>query len=74
MVVRLLDKNVTGKIGESSPAGYTHGKAVQWSTENQVVWLHLRPCFVPSRCRASKTTWHYWKPWGISSPRGCCPV
>jgi len=36
--------------------------------KNQVAWLHLRPCFVPSCCGASRTIWYCWKLWGISNP------
>ena len=55
-----------------SPSGYslhpTHGKAAQNSSMNQVAWLHLRPCLVPSWCRTSKTIWDCCWSWGISSP------
>jgi len=33
----------------SSSAGYTHKKAAQKSTKEQVAWLHLWLCLVPSR-------------------------
>jgi len=48
---------------------HTHMKAAQISTKDQVPWLHLRPCLVPSWCGASKTMWDCLKPWGVSSPR-----
>ena len=36
--------NQNGKIGGTSPAGYTHGKATQQrSSKGQVQGLHLRP-------------------------------
>jgi len=35
------------KIGGTSRAVYTHGKAVQMSTKGQVAWLHHRPCLFP---------------------------
>jgi len=31
------DQYVSGKIGEASPAGYTHGKAAQRSAKDHVV-------------------------------------
>ena len=31
-----------------SGAGCTHGKAAQWSSKEQVEWLHLRPWFEPA--------------------------
>ena len=68
MLVRPCVQNVPGKIGEASPAGYTHAKAARSSPKDQVEWLHLRPCLVPSWCRASRTIWDFCWPWGISSP------
>jgi len=35
------------KIGGTSRAVHTHGKAVQMSTKGQVAWLHHRPCLFP---------------------------
>ena len=55
MLVRPCDHNVPRKLGEASPAGYTHRKATQKSSKDQVEWLHLRPCSVPSWCGASRT-------------------
>jgi len=56
------------KIGEASPAGYTHGNATHWSSKDQVVRLHLRPCLVPSWWWARRTIKDCWKTWGILSP------
>jgi len=39
-------QNVPRKIDEVSPAGYTQGKAVQRSSEDQVELPYLRPCLV----------------------------
>ena len=33
-MVQPHDQNAPGKIGELSPAGYTHGKAAQRSTKD----------------------------------------
>jgi len=33
--------NVLWKIGETNPAGHTHGKASKRSTEDQLEWLHF---------------------------------
>jgi len=55
-----------------SPSGYslhpTHGKAAQNSSMNQVAWLHLQTCLVPSWCGARGTIWDCCWSWGISSP------
>jgi len=42
-MVRPRGQNVTGNVGETSPAGCTHGKAAQRSNKDQVKWVHLRP-------------------------------
>ena len=34
------------------PAGYSHAKAAQRLTKDQLVWLHARPCLVLSWCWA----------------------
>jgi len=47
---------------------YTHRKVVQSSSKDQVGWLHLRPCLVPSWCGASRTIWDCCWSWEISSP------
>ena len=41
-------QNASGKIDQTSPAGYTHRNAVQKPTKRQVAWLHARPCLFPS--------------------------
>ena len=61
-------QNAPGKIGEASPAGYTHRKTTKRFPKDQVEWLHLRPCMAPSWCWDSRTTWDCCWPWGISSP------
>ena len=48
--VRLCVQNAAGKIGETRPAGNTHGKAAQRSSKDQVAWPRLRPYLVPSWC------------------------
>jgi len=48
-------QKVPGKIGEAGLAGYAHRKATHSSTKDQVEWLHLRPCLVPSWCGTSRT-------------------
>jgi len=53
-------------IGQASPASYTHGKAAQRSTKDHVAWLHLRPCLVPSSCRAVFP--NLFKTWTIFGP------
>jgi len=40
-MVRSCDENLSGRIGKTRSAGYTHGKAAQMSTKDQVTWLHL---------------------------------
>ena len=50
------DQRVPGKIAEACPAGYTHGKASQRSSKDQVAWLRLRNCLVLSWCGAIRTT------------------
>ena len=57
--VRSRDRNAPRKIGEASPAGYTHGKAAQRSTEDQVVGLYLLPGLVPSWCGGIRTIWRF---------------
>jgi len=47
---------------------YTHGKAAQSLSNDQVEWLYLRPCLVPSWCGSSRTTWDCCWLWGISGP------
>ena len=49
------DQNVPGNIGVPSPAGCTYGKTVKMSSKDQVAWLNLRPGFVTSWCRASRS-------------------
>ena len=56
-----------GKDWKAGPAGYTHRKATHSPTKDQVEWLHLRPCLVPSWCGTSRTTWDCCWSWGISS-------
>jgi len=38
--------------------------------KDQVAWLHLRICLVPSWCGVSGTSTESWTSWGISSPPG----
>ena len=38
------------------------------SSKEQVAWLHLRPCLVPSWCWANRTTWGCCWAWDVSSP------
>jgi len=45
-LVRPWVQNVLRKIDEANPAGYTHGKDAQRSTQNEVAGLHL-PCRSP---------------------------
>jgi len=53
---------------------YTHWKAAQRSSKDQVAWLHIRPCLVPSWCGANRTVWDCCWPWGISFlPRAAAP-
>jgi len=49
------DKLATRQIGGASAAGYAQGKTAKKSTKDQVTWLDLRPCLVPSWCEASRT-------------------
>jgi len=37
-------------------------------SKDQVAWLHLWPCLVPSWCGASRTIWDHCWLWGISGP------
>jgi len=37
--------------------------------KDQVEWLYLRPCLVPSWCGANRTTCGCCKPWGVTSLR-----
>ena len=54
---------------------YIHGKAAQSSSKDQVAWLHLWPCLVPSWCGDSRTVWNCCWSWGISSPsRAAAPA
>ena len=66
-MVRPRDQNAAGKIGETGPAGYTHGKAAPRSTQDQVVWLHLWPGLALSWCGSSRTIRDCWKPLGVES-------
>jgi len=70
MFVRPCIQNVSEKNGELSlrAAVCTHGKAAQSSTKEQVEWLHLRPCLVPSWRGVSRTIWDCCWFWGVSSP------
>ena len=61
-------QNAPGKIGEVSPAGYTHGKRPRGSSKDQMECIYLWPCLVPSWCWASRNIWDCCWPWGISSP------
>ena len=54
-------QNVPGKIGEASPTGYTHGKATQRSTEEQMMWSHFRFGLAPPWCESG--------PFGLRTPR-----
>jgi len=67
-LVRPCVQNAQRKADESSPAGYTHGKATQGSSKDQVEWLHLQPCLGSSRCGKSRIIWNCCWAWGISSP------
>ena len=58
---------------EASPAGYTHGKAAQRSSKDQVEWLHHQIFLISSWFGASRTTWDYCWPWAMSSPLGLLP-
>jgi len=42
---------------ESVKLQYTHWKAAKRSSKDQVEWLQLQPCLVPSWCGASRTIW-----------------
>jgi len=50
MLLRPCVQNFPGKIGEVSPSDfsihYTHGKAAQRPSKDQLTWLHLRPSWV----------------------------
>jgi len=48
-------QNIPGKTGGALHAGYTHGNVAQRWIKDQVAWLQLRPCLVPSWRGASKT-------------------
>jgi len=56
------------KNGNASQAGYTHVKAAQRSTKDEVVWLRLRFCLVLcwwSTCqRLLNTVWYFETSWG----------
>jgi len=54
--------------------GYTHRKAAKSSPMDQVEWLHLRTCAVPSWCGASRTIWDCCWQWGNSTPRAAAPA
>ena len=73
-LVRPCIQNAPRKTGEANPAGYTHGKRAQMSSKDQVEWLHLQPCLVPSWCGASRTIWNACWLWGIPSPRAGSPA
>jgi len=48
--------------------------SVQWSSKDQLAWLHLWSCLVPSSCGASGIIWNCCWPWGVSSlPRAAAP-
>ena len=67
MLVRPCIQNAPGKNGELSRFGYSlHRRgAAQSLSKDQVEWLHLRPCLVPSWCGSSRTTWDCCWSWGI---------
>jgi len=67
MLVWPYVQNVPGKNGEISPSPtvYTHRKSAKRSSKDQVKWLNLRSCLVPSRCGASRTIWDCCWSWGI---------
>ena len=54
-------------IGYARPAAYTHRKAAQRSSKDQVAWLHLRPSWAPS-CGPRGTIWDFSWAWAISGP------
>jgi len=56
---------VPKKVWRSSPVGYTHGKAVQRSTKDQVMWFRLRTGWISSWCGASRTIRRCWELWYI---------
>ena len=68
-------QTVPGKNGELSPSGYNlhHGKAAQSLSKDQLAWLHLRPCLVPSWCGASRNIWDCCWSWGILGPHRAAP-
>jgi len=69
--------NVPGKNGELSPSGYRLHPRERGPkfVQDQVAWLHLRPCLVPSWCGASRTIWDCCWLWGISGPpRAAAPA
>ena len=53
--VRLCDHNVPVKIGKASSAHYTTVKLSSGCTRTTCLWLHLRPCLIPSWRGASRT-------------------
>jgi len=61
-------KSLRLQSGELSPSGYTHGKATQSLSKDQVAWLHLRLCLVPSWRGASRTIWNCRWSRGILGP------
>jgi len=48
-----LSKMPRERLAKQVRPDYTYGKAAK----NQVEWLHLRPCFVPTLFWASRTIW-----------------
>jgi len=68
-------QNVPWKNGEASASAYTHGKAAQRLSKDQVEWLHLWTWLVPSWCGASKNIWDCCWSWGILGlPRAASPA
>jgi len=54
---------------------YTYGKAAKRSSMDQVEWLNLRPCLVPSQCEAGRTIWDCCWSWGRWGPsRAAAPA
>jgi len=54
-MVRALDQNHPGRIDGARPAGHTHDKAAQRSTNDQLVRSHFRHSLVSPRCGAIRT-------------------
>ena len=75
MLIRPCVQNFPGNNSGLSPSGYSlHPReAVQSLSKDQVTWLHLRPCLVPSWCGASRTIWNCFWSWGIPVPLGLLP-